>query len=284
LIDGITAGNQSTAAAYIADISAPEERAKNFGLIGVSWGVGLIIGPAVGAILGQIRLEAPAYTAALLSLVSLALGFFWLPESLSRDQRETALIRGAELNPFVSIGEIARKAGLGHLLLTLCLFNLAFNGINSTQTLFLIEKFGAQPWQLGVLLVSVGITVAGVQALLVQRVVRRFSERVAAIASLFGQGISALVIFFVPILWLIYLLAILSSSMSTFTFPTIGTLASNSVSKREQGLLMGVMTALGSLMSILGPLYAGLAYDRVMLGAPYWMGTILFVLAAFFLL
>jgi MFS family permease len=94
---------------------------------------------------------------------------------------------------------------------------------------------------------------------------------------------SAFAIFLAPVFWLIYPLTVLNSTLSTFTFPTISTLASNSVSHRELGMLMGVTTALGSLMSILGPLWAGVVYDHVMRGAPYWMGAAIFALAALIL-
>jgi DHA1 family tetracycline resistance protein-like MFS transporter len=280
LIGGITAGNLSTASAYIADVSDPQNRAKNFGLIGVAWGVGLIVGPALGAVLGQIDLAAPAFFAAVLSFLNMLLAVFLLPESLPRERRATSRIRANDLNPFASIVAMARLPTLGRLFLALCLFNLAFNGINSTQTLFLIDKFAVQPWQLGSLMAVGGITVAVVQAVLVQRFVSRYREKAVAVTSLIGQAFSALAVFFVPVFWLICLLTVLSSSLSTFTFPTIGTLASNSVSPREQGILMGVTTALGSLMSVLGPLCAGVVYDRVMRGAPYWIGAAVFVLAA----
>jgi len=283
LVDGITAGNMSTASAYIADVSKPEERARNFGLIGVAWGVGLIIGPALGAGLGQIYLALPAFVSAGLSLLSLLLAYFFLTESLPKEQRETTRIHLNDLNPFASIGGMARRSSLGGLFLVLCLFNFSFNGINSTQTLFLIEKFFAQPWQLGLLLVAAGITVAVVQAILVQRFISRFGEKIVAVTSLLGQAFCALTIFFAPIFWLIYPLTIFNSTLSTFTFPTIGTLASNSVSSREQGSLMGVTTALNSLMSILGPLWAGIVYDRVMRGSPYWMGAAIYMLAALIL-
>src|SRR5262249_15398184 len=150
---------------YIADVSTPEARAKNFALIGMAWGVGLIVGPALGAVLGQISLAAPAFAAAALAFASMLLGFVLLPESLPAAARETARLRGGDLNPFGSIGAMGRKPGLGSLLLVLCLFNFAFNGINSTETLFLIEKFAAQPWQAGSLLVLVGITISVVQRL-----------------------------------------------------------------------------------------------------------------------
>lgn len=281
LIGGITAGNLSTASAYIADISDLKDRAKNFGLIGVAWGVGLIVGPALGAVLGQVDLAMPAFVAAALSCLNMLLAVLLLPESLPKGQREHSRLRANDLNPFASIMELARLPALGHLFLALCLFNFAFNGINSTQTLFFIDKFAVQPWQLGSLMVVGGITVAVVQAMLVQRLVSRYREKAVAVTSLIGQIFTALAVFFAPTFWLIYVLTVLSSTLSTFTFPTIGTLASNSVSPREQGILMGVTTALGSLMAVIGPLCAGVIYDRVMRGAPYWMGAVVFALAAF---
>ncbi len=169
---------------------------------------------------------------------------------------------------------------LGRLFLALCLFNLAFNGINSIQTLFLVDKFAAQPWELGLVLVIAGITVAVVQALLVQRFVARYKEKAVAIASLFGQAVGALAVFFAPMLWLLYPLTVVNSSLSTFTFPTIGTMVSNNVSAREQGMLMGVTTALASLMTILGPLLGGLSYDHILRGAPYLFGAATFALAS----
>jgi len=140
LIGGITGGNLSTASAYIADVSKPEERAKNFTLIGMAWGLGLILGPAMGAALGQISLEAPAFIAAALSLSNVLLGLFLLPESLPKERCETTPISIRDLNPLAAIGEMARKPGLGWLLLVLCLFNFAFNGINSIETLFLFRS------------------------------------------------------------------------------------------------------------------------------------------------
>ena len=93
LIDGITGGNLSTAAAYIVDVSKPEERAKNFTLIGMAYGLGFIVGPAVGGVLGQISLNAPLFAAGVISLFSVALIYFTLPESLSKERRETKPLR-----------------------------------------------------------------------------------------------------------------------------------------------------------------------------------------------
>jgi DHA1 family tetracycline resistance protein-like MFS transporter len=283
LISGITGGNLSTAAAYIADVSKPEERAKNFTLIGIAWALGLILGPAVGSVFGQLALEAPAYAAAVLSFLNVILGLFILPESLPKELRETAPMRFKDFNPVVAIFEMGRKPGLGELLVISCLFNFGFNGISSTTSLFVIQKFTAQPWQVGSLLVSGGIALAVVQFLLLRRLVPRFGEKILAISSLFGQSLCALATFFAPFLWLLYPINMLNSSMSGFTFPTLTTLNTNRVSHREVGLLMGVTTGLGSLMNIIGPLWAGVVFDRVMVGAPLWMGAVIFVLAALML-
>jgi len=280
LVDGITGGNMSTASAYIADVSRPAERAKNFTLVGMAWGLGLILGPAAGAVCGQVSLAAPAFIAAALALLSVLLGFFWLPESLPRERREIAPMRARDLNPFASIGRMARQPGLGWLLLVLCLFNFAFNGINSTETLFLIQKFDAQPWQVGLQLVLLGLALAVVQAALVPRLVPRYGEKIVAVVCLLGQALGVLATFLAPVLWLIYPITVLNRAVSGFIFPTLAALNANRVSPREQGVLMGVTTALGSLMSILGPLWAGAVYDRVMAGAPYWMGAVVYVLAA----
>jgi MFS transporter, DHA1 family, tetracycline resistance protein len=279
LIAGITAGNQSVAAAYIADVSTPEARAKNFTLIGMAWGIGLVIGPASGVALGQWWLDAPAVIAAGLSLLGVVLGFSWLPESLPATQRETTPLRLGDLNPFGAIIAFAGKPDLGKLLLVLCLFSVAFQGINSIETLFLIEKFAAQPWQIGALLVVAGGTITLVQRL-VMPLVSRYGEPGIARASLFLLALGALAICVAPALWLIYAINVFRNIMSGLVFPTLGVLMTRCVALREQGSLMGVNTALGSFMSILGPLWAGTVYDHVLPSAPYWMGAIVFGLGA----
>ncbi len=283
IIGGITGGNLSTASAYIADISKPEERSKNFALIGMAWSVGLILGPAAGGILGQFNLQAPAFAAAALSLLNVLLGIFILPESLPKERRETSLMRLNDFNPIIAIFEMARKPGLGWLLLVMAMFNFAFNGINSTSTLFVIQKFSAQPWHLSLLLGLAGIAVGITTFLLVPRFVRRFGDNKVALSSLFGQSVIDISIFFVPLFWLIFPLNMLVSAISAFTFPTLTTLSTDLVLHREVGLLMGVTTGLGSLMNIFGPLWAGVMYDHVMVGAPYWMGAVILVLAGLML-
>lgn len=279
LIDGFTGGNLSTASAYIADISKPEDRAKNFTLIGMAYGLGFILGPAFGGLFSQISLQSPVFAAAGLSLLSVLLGYFILPESLPRERRETAPIHLNDLNPFASIGAMARKPGLGFFLVVLCLFEFAFNGINSISALFVAQKFGAQPWQISLMLVLVGISVAVVQAVLIPRLVPRYGEKVMAVIGLIGQAVGAVLTFLVPSFWLVIPVTMFAGGMSGFMFASLGAFGANRVSDREQGILAGVTAALGSLMSVLGPLWAGLVYDNVMPSSPYWLGAVVFVLA-----
>jgi MFS transporter, DHA1 family, tetracycline resistance protein len=108
LLDGFTAGNASTASAYIADVTPPQDRAKNYGFIGMAWGLGFILGPALDGLLSEISLNAPAYAAGILSLLSAVVGYFILPESLPKEKRESKPLRLADLNPFASVFELLR--------------------------------------------------------------------------------------------------------------------------------------------------------------------------------
>ncbi|HTX93025.1 MAG TPA: MFS transporter [Anaerolineales bacterium] len=282
-IGGITGGNLSTATAYIADVSKPEERSKNFALIGMAWSLGLILGPFAGGLFGQLNLSAPAYTAAGLSILNVLLGVFILPESLPKEKRETAPMRVRDFNPIVAIFEMARKPGLGWLLLVTGIFNFAFNGINSTSAVFFIQKFSAKLWHITALTMLAGIAIALINLFLVAPWVKKYGEKRSALVSLIGQGIVNVAIFFVPAFWPIFPMNLLTSGLSAFTFPTLTTLSADCVPHREVGLLMGVTTGIGSLMNVFGPLWGGLVYDHVMQGSPFWMGGILLAIAGFML-
>jgi predicted MFS family arabinose efflux permease len=253
-------------------------------MIGTAWSLGLILGPAAGGLLATLGLQAPAFVAAALSFLNVILCFFLLPESLPAERRETTPLRPADFNPIVSIFEMARKPGLAWLLIVTSLFNFAFNGINSIGALFAIDKFGALTWQVSAMLMLGGATIAVSNWLLVPRWVRRFGERTAGAASLFGMAVFDVAIFLVPSLLLVALLYMLVSAMSSFTFPTLTTLSADRVAHSEVGLLVGVTTAIASLMNILGPLWAGAIYDHVMVGSPYWMGAVVFFAAGILLL
>ncbi|MFN8504180.1 MFS transporter [Kouleothrix sp.] len=284
VIDGISGGNMSTAGAYIADISTPEERPANFGLIGMAFGLGFIVGPALGGALSQISIDAPAFAAGVLALASVALIYAWLPESLPPARRQAAPMRAADFNPLGAIAEIARKPGVATLLLATCVFAFAFDGMNSALSVYLASQFAAQPWQIGALFVVSGLVTAVMQAALVPRVVARMGERRMAVVSQIGLSLGALVIALAPALWWLYPNVVLISGVGGFVWATTGSLLAGKVRQHEQGQLAGVSTALQSLMTACGPLAAGLIYDSVAPSAPFWLSAALFLLAGALLL
>src|ERR1051325_2838860 len=145
LIDGITGGNISTASAYIVDVSKPEERTKNFTLLGMAYGIGFILGPALGGVLGQWNLNAPVYLAGTIFLVSTAFVYFLLPESLPVGRRAKNQLRLNDFNPFASVAQMAFRSKLGLILLILALFNFSFDGVNSITGVFIKNKFESSP-------------------------------------------------------------------------------------------------------------------------------------------
>ncbi len=275
LIDGITGGNMSTAMAYIADVSSSQERPKNFVLVGMAYGLGFILGPALGGALGQISLNAPAFAAGLVSLVSVTLIYFLLPESLDPRKRETARMHAADFNPLASIGSMLRRPELGPILIVYALFNLGFDGVNSTAGVFVSRKFLAQPWHLGLMFVVSGLALGMVQAALTQRVVSRLGAKRTALTGLLGNAVGSLLMFLAPALWMLYPVTFFSGSLTGFIWAPMATLTTNRVAEHEQGQLAGVNAALSGLMAALGPLWAGFAYDHVMQGSPYWIGALI---------
>jgi DHA1 family tetracycline resistance protein-like MFS transporter len=273
LIDGITGGNISTASAYIIDVSKPEERTKNFTLLGMAYGLGFILGPALGGALGQWDLNAPLFAAGVVSLASTALIYFILPESLPEERRVKTRLALNDFNPFASIAQMAFKPGLALILLVICLFNFSFDGVNSVTGVFIKDKFGATPLTLGLLFVVVGISTAFVQAILIERLVPRYGKKRMALVGLLASLIGWPLIASATTLWMLFPIAFLQSGITGFIWATTGVMAADLVPESEQGQLAGVNVALGGLMSMLGPLWAGAVYDHVAPVSPYWMGA-----------
>ena len=279
LIDGLTGGNLSTAAAYIADVSKPEERAKNFTLIGMAYGFGFILGPALGGALGQINVDLPLFFAGVVSLLSVGLIYFQLPESLPKEKREKTTLRPRDFNPFIAIGDMAHKPGIGILLLVSALFNFTFDGINSSLGIFVVDKFSALPWAIGLLFVMAGLATAFMQGTLVRTLIPKYGEKRMAIVALSGEGIGALLVLLAPAFWMLFPIVFLQSAVVSFIFSALSTMAANRVAEHEQGQLAGVSAAVSGLVAALGPLWAGAVYDYVMPSAPLWMGAILLGIA-----
>jgi DHA1 family tetracycline resistance protein-like MFS transporter len=245
----------------------------------MAYGVGFILGPALGGVLGQWNLNAPVYAAGVIFLFSTALVYFRLPESLPAERRARSRLSLTDFNPFASVAQMMRKPGLGILLLIVALFNFSFDGVNSVTGVFIKNKFHSLPLTLGLLMVAVGISTAFVQATLIERLVKKYGEKrmafVGLLASIIGWPLLALA----PALWILFVVAFLQSGITGFIWATTGTLAANHVKEHEQGQLAGVNVALSGLMAMLGPLWAGTAYDHVDPGSPYWIGALVLLFA-----
>ncbi|MCU0494807.1 MAG: MFS transporter [Chloroflexaceae bacterium] len=279
LLDGITGGSVVAAQAYIADISKPEERAKNFGLLGAAFGLGFILGPALGGLLSSVSLQTPALVAGVLSLLNLALAFALLPESLPAERRTTARLTLATFNPFASFGRVFRLPGVGMLLLVIFLFNVPFVGLQSNFPLFSEARLGWGPGENAVLFTVIGIVIAVAQGALIGQLVTRYGERRLALVGLVGQVLAFVALAALAVGWQLYMVMIAFAFTNALVGPSLTGLLSNSATDQEQGVVLGVAQSITSLAQMVGPLWAGFTFSYLAPGAPYWTGAIWFGLA-----
>jgi DHA1 family tetracycline resistance protein-like MFS transporter len=285
LLAGMLGGSISTANAYIADVSTPANRARNYGLVGVSFGIGFIFGPALGGLLGSVHLRLPFFVSAGLAALNWLYGFFVLPESLAPEHR-SAFDRG-KLNPFGSLGRLRRYPLVAGLAVAFMLLSLAQRGLENVWVLYTGYRFGWSERQNGLTLALVGLVAVVVQGFLVRPVIRRIGERSAVqlgllVASLAFVGYGSA--------WSgrLMLVVILFGGLAGIAGPSIQALVAGAVPRSEQGRVQGSLTSLMSLSSILSPLVftAGLfsfftsdAAPVRLPGAPFFLGSLLFLAA-----
>lgn len=253
LLAGICGASYTTANAYIADISSKEDRAKNFGLIGAAFGFGFIIGPAIGGIFGDIDVRLPFYIASGLSFANFLFGYFFVPESLSIENRREPSIR--KMLPGVSLANLGKYKGLGLLIIALFLANVAGQVLPAIWSFFTMEVFTWSESQVGYSLSFVGLLVAIVQGGLIGTVVKRFGQKRVIFAGFILWSIGMLLFSFVTESWMLYAILI-PYALGGVAGPTLQGLLSNQVSEREQGNLQGALTSMISLTTIIGPMIA----------------------------
>jgi MFS family permease len=273
IVDGVTGGNISTAMAAIADISDPKDRAKNFGLIGMAFGLGFIIGPALGGLLSKVSLQAPAYGAACISLVTAAFGYFALPETLPPEKRRKGGAAWADLSPFRPIAAALERPQLRLLLGALFFLNFAFTALQTNFSNFTMERFQFTAEQNAWVFAFIGLMVAILQGGVVRRLLPVFGEvRLAVVGFLvFIAGFLVLAAAWIP--WWVYPSMALISVGSAFTNPTLNAMISRRASAVEQGSILGTTQSVLSLTRVFGPAWAGLVFDHFGSGAPYWTGA-----------
>ena len=250
MISGITGASITTASAYMADISNEKNRAQNFGMIGAAFGLGFIIGPMLGGLLGELGTRIPFLVAAGLALVNALYGYFVLPESLDMEHRRTFDFKRA--NPIASLLKFKKYPALLGLIFSLLLIYLAAHAVQSNWSFTNINKFGWTPKMIGISLAVVGVLISLVQGLLI-RVVNPIlgNEKSVYIGiSLYALGLTLFA--FATQGWMMFLFLI-PYCFGGISGPALQAIISNHVPKNEQGELQGSLTGLQSLTTIIGP-------------------------------
>jgi len=250
-ISGITAASFTTANAYIADVTPPEKRAGAFGMLGAAFGIGFVIGPALGGFLGAIDLRLPFWASAALALANFCYGFFILPESLPPEQRSTKF-DWSHANPLGSLILLRRYPQVFGLAAVVLLVNLAHYVLPSVFVLYADYRYAWGPQEVGYTLALVGVCNAFTQAWLVGKLVPQVGERRVLLAGLlFGAaGFATMGLAGIPAVFLagVPLLALWGMSG-----PATQALMTRQVDPREQGRLQGAVSSLASLAGIFGP-------------------------------
>lgn len=251
LIAGITGASMTTATAYIADISTPENRAQNFGMIGAAFGIGFIIGPVMGGILGGYGARLPFVVAAILSLINALYGYFVLPESLDKAHRRPFDWKRA--NPLGSLLRLKKYPSIGGLIGSLILVYLAAHSVQSTWTFINIEKFKWSEATIGYSLGMVGILVATVQGGLIRFVNPRLGNEKSVYIGLLLYSVGLVLFAFASQTWMMFVFLI-PYCLGGIAGPALQSIISGEVPSNEQGELQGALTSLISTTTIIGPL------------------------------
>ena len=284
LIAGITGAAYSTANAFIADVTPPERRAENFGLMGAAFGVGFILGPAIGGYLGSFGTRAPFFAASALALANVLYGFLVLPESLPPDKRRPFSF--AIANPLGSLAMLGRHRGVMTLAAALLLWQLGHQVLPSVWTYYTMLRFNWDPRIVGLSLAAAGVSMILVQGTLTRFAIPRLGERRAAAVGLAFGAAGFFVYAFAPRGWVMFAgLAVFA--LSGLVYPSINALLSRQAGPDEQGALQGAVSSLYGLSEIVGPIlmtqvfaaFSSPSAPFLFPGAPFAVAAILTLLA-----
>jgi DHA1 family tetracycline resistance protein-like MFS transporter len=286
IIAGIMGASFTAATAYIADISTPEKRAQNFGMVGAAFGLGFIVGPVLGGLLGQFGPRVPFYAAAMLSLLNFLYGFFVLPESLAKENRRDFDWKRA--NPIGSLKQLFKYPVIAGMIGSMFLIYVASFSVQGTWSYYTMLKFGWDEKMVGYSLGAVGLLIALVQGLLI----RYINPRLGSVNSVY-VGLLLYVVGFVSFAFassgLLMYLALVPYCLGGICGPALQGIMSGAVPANEQGELQGSFTSLLSVTSIIGPplmtsvfgYYSSTTGSIFFPGAPFILGAILGLISFF---
>jgi len=284
IIGGITSATQSTAAAYMADISDPDEKAQNFGLVGAAFGVGFILGPLMGGLLGTYGPRAPFFAAAALAGANVIFGYFILPETVTDAIRRPFDWRRA--NPIGGLLSVGKLPGVTRLLWAYFFYNVAFFVYPSVWAYYTQERFGWDSTMIGVSLAVFGLSMTIVQGGLIRLVIPRLGEHYTVIVGFSLNAVAFLAYALVTDGWQIFALAPITS-FGAIAGPALQGIMSRTARADQQGELQGVLTSISAIGIIVSPLMMTATFSYFtkpgapiyMPGAPFVLSTVLMLLA-----
>jgi len=299
IIAGITGASYTTATAYIADISAPDKRAQNFGLTGVAFGIGFIIGPAIGGLCSEIgthmhssatfnwSVRLPFIVAAAFSIINVVFGYFVLPESLSQENRRDFDIKRA--NPVSSLMNLRRYPIIAGLAVSFFLICVAAHSVQSNWVYYTIYKFKWDSLMVGISLSVVGVLIALVQGGLIRVTTPKLGEKNSVYAGMVLYILGMLLFAFATESWMMFAFLV-PYCLGGICMPALQGIISNQVPDNEQGELQGALTSLISITSFIGPLlmnnlfvwFTGPEASFEFPGMPFVAGAVLILIAIFF--
>ena len=282
IIAGFTGASFTTAAAYIADVSTPETRAKNFGMIGAAFGLGFVIGPALGGLLAGWGVRAPFYAAAGLCLLNALYGYFVLPESLDKEHRRPFEWKRA--NPLGSLKFLQKTPGIGGLAICYFLIYLAAQAVQGNWNFFTIYRFSWSEKMVGISLAVVGLLVGAVQAGLTRVVNPKLGNIKSIYVGLFLYTVGLVLFAFATEGWMMFAFLV-PYCLGGIAGPSLQATLAKHVPPNQQGELQGALTGLMSLTTIIGPLMMNNLFTFfTSKKAPFHFPGIAFLLAALFML
>ena len=284
IVGGITAATQSTASAYVADISRPDQKATRFGYIGAAFGMGFVLGPVLGGLLGEWGARAPFYAAALLAALNFVVCAIYLNESIAKEDRKP--FQGRSINPFAAILDIGRFSGLRVLLIVFLLFSIGTSVYAAIWPFFTLERFGWSPGMIGVSLTVYGLASALVQSVLIRPTIARIGERHTVSLGLATEIIALGLVASIANQWVVLALTPVAAFGSIAT-AAIRSLMSTAVDPQSQGQLQGVLSALMAVAMIVTPLamsalfyaFSGPGAVVYFPGAPFLVSALLVVIS-----
>lgn len=286
IVAGITGASFTTGAAYIADVSTAATRAKNFGMVGAAFGLGFIIGPVVGGLLGKIGPRVPFYAAAILAFLNWAYGYFILPESLSKENRRSFSWKRA--NPIGSLLHLKKYPAIQGLAISILLVYVAAHAVMSNWSYFGMYQFGWDERMVGISLGIVGLLVGVVQGGFIRIITPKLGNEKTVYTGLIFYSLGMLLFGLATKTWMMFLFLV-PYCLGGIAQPAIQAVMAGHVPANEQGELQGGITSLMSLAAIIGPLLMNnlfffFTHNQAPVhlpGAPFLLASILMALSAF---